>query len=194
MFPASVWRRNGTPLCGMSLRTEACSRNIRKSKAENATRTGRSSWPHWGTARKRARRWLSQSSIALAGTSHSSRSSSKATCNSSVATILMPPRRCFASWPSLRSTSASRSRAYQAALAAAKARGVKLGNPRYQESTARALAAKGYRHVPPEVEALITGWRDKDDETLQSIADRLNALNIRTPQASSGIRAACARR
>ena len=70
----------------------------------------------------------------------------------------------------------------KAALAAAKARGVKLGNPRYQESTARALAAKGYRHVPPEVEALITGWRDKDDKTLQSIADRLNALNIRTPQ------------
>ena len=70
----------------------------------------------------------------------------------------------------------------KAALAAAKGRGVKLGNPRYQESIARALVARGYRDVPAEVEALIAEWRDDRGETLQCIADRLNALNIRTPQ------------
>ena len=68
-----------------------------------------------------------------------------------------------------------------AALKAAKARGVKLGNPRYEESLARARAARGYEDAPPEVEDLILQWRE-EDETLQAIADRLNRLNIRTPQ------------
>ena len=70
----------------------------------------------------------------------------------------------------------------KAALAAAKARGVKLGNPRYQESIARASAARWHGDRSPEVEALIACWRDNDDETLQTIANRLNGLNIRTPQ------------
>jgi DNA invertase Pin-like site-specific DNA recombinase len=69
----------------------------------------------------------------------------------------------------------------KAALAAAKARGIRLGNPRYAESLARARAARGYKDAPPEVHSLISAWRNSD-ETLQAIADRLNGLNIRTPQ------------
>jgi hypothetical protein len=69
----------------------------------------------------------------------------------------------------------------KAALAAAKARGVRLGNPRYQESIARASAARWHGQTPPEVKQLIVDWR-RNDETLQKIADRLNGLNLRTHQ------------
>lgn len=69
----------------------------------------------------------------------------------------------------------------KAALAAAKARGTKLGNPRYEESLARARAARGYRDAPAEVQRLIFELRSQG-KTLQCIADRLNGLNIRTPQ------------
>jgi DNA invertase Pin-like site-specific DNA recombinase len=70
----------------------------------------------------------------------------------------------------------------KAALAAAKARGIKLGNPRYQEALARARAALGYKPPPPEVVSLISEWRGQGD-ALRRIAARLNDLNVRTPQA-----------
>jgi DNA invertase Pin-like site-specific DNA recombinase len=69
----------------------------------------------------------------------------------------------------------------KAALAAAKARGIKLGNPRYQEALARARAALAYKPPPPEVLRLITDWRTQGD-VLRRIASRLNGLNIRTQQ------------
>jgi DNA invertase Pin-like site-specific DNA recombinase len=69
----------------------------------------------------------------------------------------------------------------KAAVAAAKARGIKLGNPRYQEALARARAALAYKPPPPEVLRLITDWRTQGD-VLRRIASRLNGLNIRTQQ------------
>ena len=69
----------------------------------------------------------------------------------------------------------------KAALAAAKARGIKLGNPRYQEALARARAALQYRPPPAEVVSLMSEWRGQGD-VLRRIAARLNDLNIRTPQ------------
>lgn len=69
----------------------------------------------------------------------------------------------------------------KAALAAAKARGIKLGNPRYQEALARARAALAYKPPPAEVIRLMSVWRDQGD-VLRRIATRLNDLNIRTPQ------------
>jgi hypothetical protein len=69
----------------------------------------------------------------------------------------------------------------KAALAAAKARGTKLGNPRYQEALAKARAALGYRPPPPQVLDLMAEWRCGGD-TLRQIADRLNGLHLRTPQ------------
>jgi DNA invertase Pin-like site-specific DNA recombinase len=70
----------------------------------------------------------------------------------------------------------------KAALVEAKRRGIKLGNPRYAESLARARAARGYRPVPDEVQKLMMSLR-ADGSTLQFIADRLNGLGIHTPQA-----------
>jgi DNA invertase Pin-like site-specific DNA recombinase len=67
------------------------------------------------------------------------------------------------------------------ALARAKARGTRLGNPRYQESIARASSARWQGQTPPEVKQLIIDWR-REGETLQKVADRLNGLNLRTPQ------------
>src|SRR5450755_2394469 len=69
----------------------------------------------------------------------------------------------------------------KAAMAAAKARGIKLGNPRYQEALAKAREAREYRPVPLEVLNLMLEWRGHGD-VLRKIADRLNSLNIRTPQ------------
>jgi DNA invertase Pin-like site-specific DNA recombinase len=69
----------------------------------------------------------------------------------------------------------------KAALAAAKARGTKLGNPRYKESIARARAARGIRQPAPEVLSLVSGMR-KQGKGLRAIARELNRLNIRTPQ------------
>jgi DNA invertase Pin-like site-specific DNA recombinase len=84
----------------------------------------------------------------------------------------------------------------RAAMAAAKARGIKLGNPRYQEALVKAREARGYRPAPPEVLQLIAEWRGQGD-VLRKIADRLNGLNIRTPQGSrwyaSSVRAALLR-
>jgi hypothetical protein len=69
----------------------------------------------------------------------------------------------------------------KAALAAAKARGVKMGNPRYQEALAKARAALGCKPPPAEVLQLMTDWRGQGD-VLRKIAARLNGLNIRTSQ------------
>jgi hypothetical protein len=69
----------------------------------------------------------------------------------------------------------------KAALAAAKARGTKLGNPNYQIALARARAALGYQPPAPQILDLMEEWRHKGD-ALRNIAHRLNELNVRTPQ------------
>ncbi len=67
----------------------------------------------------------------------------------------------------------------KAALAAAKARGVKLGNPRLAEARARALATRHPQPPAPELLALITGLAAQGC-SLREIARRLNALALRT--------------
>ena len=71
----------------------------------------------------------------------------------------------------------------KAALHAAKARGTRLGNPRWHESIETARKAKGL--VPP-VPAVMDMLRNLRAEglTLRTIADRLNALGLRTPKGS----------
>ncbi len=84
----------------------------------------------------------------------------------------------------------------KAALAAAKARGVKMGNPRYQEALATARAALEYKPPPAEVLSLMLEWRGQGD-VWRKIAARLNGLNIRTPQSciwyAASVRAALLR-
>jgi DNA invertase Pin-like site-specific DNA recombinase len=65
------------------------------------------------------------------------------------------------------------------ALAQAKARGTALGNPRLHE--ARKAAAKATRTQPPAEVIQIMIDRRRQGETLRTIADRLNRLDIRTP-------------
>jgi hypothetical protein len=74
-------------------------------------------------------------------------------------------------------------KAYFDTQAAAKARGTQLGNPRWRESIETARNAKGL--VPP-VPAVMDMLRDLRAEglTLRTIADRLNALGLRTPKGS----------
>jgi DNA invertase Pin-like site-specific DNA recombinase len=69
----------------------------------------------------------------------------------------------------------------KAALAAAKARGTKLGNPRAAEAAVKARAAKSIQPPPPEVLKLMAEWR-KQGKGLREITRELNRLNIRTPQ------------
>jgi DNA invertase Pin-like site-specific DNA recombinase len=64
------------------------------------------------------------------------------------------------------------------ALAAAKARGVRLGNPRLEAARDQARAAHHARRPAPDVLTLMQDWRSQG-ETLRGIADRLNRLNIR---------------
>jgi DNA invertase Pin-like site-specific DNA recombinase len=66
------------------------------------------------------------------------------------------------------------------ALAAVKARGTKLGNPRWQESLAKARAARNYTKPEPEVVRMIASM-NKRKFSLRAIARELNRLNIRTP-------------
>jgi DNA invertase Pin-like site-specific DNA recombinase len=65
----------------------------------------------------------------------------------------------------------------KAALAAAKARGVKLGNPRYEEALEKARAALHQKPVPPEILSLLVEWRT-NGLTLRAIAIKLNALRL----------------
>ena len=81
----------------------------------------------------------------------------------------------------------------KASLAAAKARGKKLGNPNYQEALARARAALGYRPPAQEVLDQMAAWRWQGD-TLRRIAERLNAFNNRHTAGLSLVRRQRARR
>ncbi len=65
----------------------------------------------------------------------------------------------------------------KAALAAAKARGVKLGNPRYEEALEKARAALGQKPISSDVLALMSEWR-ADGLTLRAIAAKLNSLRL----------------
>jgi DNA invertase Pin-like site-specific DNA recombinase len=66
----------------------------------------------------------------------------------------------------------------KAALAEAKRRGTKLGNPRIEAARTLALAAHHAHRPAPEVQALMTEWRSQG-KTLRAIARDLNRLNIR---------------
>lgn len=67
------------------------------------------------------------------------------------------------------------------ALAAAKARGTKLGNPRWQESLHK--ARRTYNPKPP-ASAVVELMREmrSNGKTLRQIADKLNAMDSRTPK------------
>jgi len=69
----------------------------------------------------------------------------------------------------------------QAALAEAKRRGTKLGNPRLEEARSLAVAAHHARRPAPEVCKLMTDWKAQG-KGLREIARDLNRLNIRTPR------------
>jgi DNA invertase Pin-like site-specific DNA recombinase len=68
----------------------------------------------------------------------------------------------------------------RAALQAAKARGTRLGNPRWQESIARATAARRKQPAPEDVRTLVAGYR-AEGLSLRQIAARLNQLGLKTP-------------
>ena len=70
------------------------------------------------------------------------------------------------------------------ALSAAKGRGARLGNPRWRESIAAAREAKKLAPIPDAVMQTLNELRSSG-LTLRSIAGRLNALGIRTPQGSN---------
>jgi DNA invertase Pin-like site-specific DNA recombinase len=70
------------------------------------------------------------------------------------------------------------------ALAAAKARGTALGNPRWQESLGAARAAKGLLPPAPAVMKMMRKLR-VEGQPLRAIADHLNQLGLRTPQGSA---------
>lgn len=69
----------------------------------------------------------------------------------------------------------------KAALAAAKARGIRLGPPDPLEAAARARAGKRSTQPGQEVLNLTATWRSQG-KGLRAIARELNRLNIRTPQ------------
>jgi DNA invertase Pin-like site-specific DNA recombinase len=69
----------------------------------------------------------------------------------------------------------------KAALTAAKARGTKLGNPRWAESIESAWRANNPIAVSPQVVQMVRQHR-RAGETLRAIADHLNALGLRTPK------------
>jgi DNA invertase Pin-like site-specific DNA recombinase len=69
----------------------------------------------------------------------------------------------------------------KAALAEAKRRGTKLGNPHIEEARARAMAAHHARGPAPEVLKLMTEWQQQG-KGLRQIARDLNRLGIRPPR------------
>jgi DNA invertase Pin-like site-specific DNA recombinase len=69
------------------------------------------------------------------------------------------------------------------AVAAAKARGTVLGNPRWEESLEAARAAKGLVPPAPAVMDMMRKLR-AEGQALRAIADHLNQLGLRTPQGS----------
>jgi DNA invertase Pin-like site-specific DNA recombinase len=66
----------------------------------------------------------------------------------------------------------------QAALAEAKRRGTKLGNPRIEEARSKAVAVHHAQRPTSEVQKLMSDWRGQG-RTLRQIAEGLNGLNIR---------------
>lgn len=71
----------------------------------------------------------------------------------------------------------------KAALQAAKARGTRLGNPRWRESIEAARNAKGLVPPVPAVMDMLQALR-AERLSLRAIADRLNALGLRTLKGS----------
>jgi DNA invertase Pin-like site-specific DNA recombinase len=69
----------------------------------------------------------------------------------------------------------------KAALAQARARGKRLGNPRPLEALRLANAARAERKPAPHVRALMTTWHAQG-KGLRAIARELNRLDIRTPR------------
>jgi DNA invertase Pin-like site-specific DNA recombinase len=69
----------------------------------------------------------------------------------------------------------------KAALEVAKARGTRLGNPRWEESIERARAARNGNPVPLAVVSQIKRCRE-DGWPLRRIACHLNAMDVRTPR------------
>src|SRR6266566_5810014 len=69
----------------------------------------------------------------------------------------------------------------KAALAATKARGVKLGNPHLEEARRRALATRRDREPASDLVSLVIGLVGQG-LSLREIARRLNRLNLRTPR------------
>jgi hypothetical protein len=84
----------------------------------------------------------------------------------------------------------------KAALAAAKARGKKLGNPNYQHALACARAALDFKPPPAGILDLMVQWR-RDGSVWREIAGNLNEMNVRTPRGAkwypSTVRAALLR-
>lgn len=73
----------------------------------------------------------------------------------------------------------------KAALAAAKARGTRLGNPRIEEARAARKNTGAYaKKTPPEILALMKSLHG-EGKPLREIADKLNSLHVRTPRGSS---------
>ena len=74
------------------------------------------------------------------------------------------------------------SRRTKAALQAAKARGTKLGNPRWTEgSLARARAARNPIQPAPQIVELMKTYRSQG-LTLRAIAEQLNGMGLDTPR------------
>jgi DNA invertase Pin-like site-specific DNA recombinase len=69
----------------------------------------------------------------------------------------------------------------KAALAEAKRRGTKLGNPRIEDARALAIAAHHAHRPAPEVFKLMTEWKEQG-KGLRQIARDLNRLHIRPPR------------